>query len=143
MRAKGSSSLIFIPEISSAYFWKLTARLNFVAKTDEFKSFVREVAMQVAAADPRWVSSDEVSTEDIDKEKEIIRRQLIEEGKPEKIIDKIIEGKINKFYSEYCLLNQAYIRDDKKSVDELLKELIAKLGENIKIARFARFEIGK
>ncbi|MGM0441574.1 MAG: translation elongation factor Ts [Elusimicrobiota bacterium] len=122
---------------------ELNCETDFVARTDEYKDFAKEIAMQIAAASPRWVKREEVAEEEIEKEKEIMTKQLKKEGKPEHILDKIIEGKLNKFYSQNCLLEQEYIRDDSKTIKELLQETVSQLGENIKINRFARFEIGE
>jgi elongation factor Ts len=99
--------------------------------------------MQVAAANPRCVRRDEVSSADLDKEKTIYRQQALESGKPEKVVDKIIEGKIDKFYSEVCLLEQSFIKDPDKKVQDVVNEAIARLGENIQVRRFARFHLGE
>ena len=122
---------------------EVSCETDFVARTDEFQGFVRDVAMQVAATAPLGVGRDEVPSEVVEKERGVFRTQALEEGKPEKILDKIIEGRIEKFYTENCLLDQPYIKDDSKTVQDLLNEIISKLGENIKIARFARFQIGQ
>jgi len=122
---------------------ELNCETDFVAKTDEFQTLGRNLAMQVAAAAPLVVKREEISEEVLDKEKEIFRNQALQSGKPEKIIDKIIEGKIEKFYSEIVLLEQAFIKDDKVTIDELLRETIGKLGENMVIKRFARFQLGE
>jgi len=122
---------------------EINCETDFVARTDDFKGLVKEVAMQIAAADPRWLSRDEVTDDDLEREKSVIKTQLEDEGKPENIIDKIIEGKLGKFYSENCLIDQPYIRDDKKSVSDLVQDTIAKVGENIQISRFVRYEVGK
>ena len=122
---------------------EINCETDFVARTEEFQNLVSETAMQIAATDPRWIKPDDVAQDDIDREKEIFRKQLEEEGKAGEIVEKIITGKMKKFYSENCLLEQPYIRDDKKAVKDLVQEVIAKLGENIQISRFCRFEIGK
>ncbi len=122
---------------------ELNCETDFVARTDEFKDFAKEIAMQIAAASPGWVRREDVPEEEIEKEKKIMTKQLKEAGKPEHILGKIIEGKLNKFYSQNCLLEQAYIRDDSKTIKEVLQEAIAKLGENIQINRFSRFAIGE
>lgn len=116
---------------------------DFVARNEEFKDLVKNIAMQIAAASPRYVSSDEIPAAEIEQEKEIIRSQLKEMNKPPEIIEKIILGKLNKFYGEVCLLDQPYIREDKLTVRQLVSSMIAKIGENIKVKRFARFELGK
>jgi elongation factor Ts len=122
---------------------EVNCETDFVARTDDFRTLVKEVAMQIAAADPRWLSRDEVNESDLEREKNVIKTQLEGEGKPAEMIDKIIEGKLGKFYSENCLTEQSYIRDDKKSIKELVEDSVAKLGENIQISRFARYEVGK
>ena len=116
---------------------------DFAAKNDKFRDFVKEVAMQIAAMNPKWISSEDVPSEEIEKEKEIIRNKAINDGKPEKIIDKIVDGSIKKFYDENCLLNQSFVKDDSKTMDSLLKEMIATIGENISIRRFTRYEMGE
>lgn len=117
---------------------------DFAARNDKFKAFVKDVAMQIAAMNPRWISQDQVPVEEIEKEKAILHNKAINDGKPEKIIEKIVEGGIKKFYDENCLLNQAFVKsDDSKTIDILLKEMIALVGENISIRRFARFEMGE
>jgi elongation factor Ts len=116
---------------------------DFAAKNEKFKTFVRDTAMQIAAMNPRWVSSSDVPEEEIEKEKAIIRNKAINDGKPEKIIDKIVEGSIKKFYDENCLLNQLFVKDDTKTMDELVKEMIATIGENISVRRFVRYEMGE
>jgi len=115
---------------------------DFVAKTDDFQNLVKNIAMHIAASSPRYVSSEEIPEEVIEQEKEIIREQFKDSPKPKEIIDKIVEGKLSKFFQEVCLMNQPYIRDDKLSVQDLITALIAKIGENIKVNKFARFEIG-
>ncbi|PYG88400.1 elongation factor Ts [Ruminiclostridium sufflavum DSM 19573] len=116
---------------------------DFAAKNEEFKIFVKDVAMQIAASNPEYVSREEVPASILENEKEILRVQARNEGKPEKIIDKMVEGRIEKFYTEKCLLDQAFIKDPDITVDQLLKEKIAHIGENISIRRFARFERGE
>jgi len=122
---------------------EVNCETDFVAKNEEFKLFVKDISMQIAAANPQYISRDEVPREVIDKEAEIFRSQAIQEGKPEKVIDRIIEGKVEKFYEDICLLEQPFIRDNDIKVSELLKETIAKLGENISIRRFTRYEMGE
>lgn len=116
---------------------------DFAAKNEKFKTFVKDVAMQIAAMNPKWVSQDMVPQSDIDREKEIMRNKALNEGKPEKIVDRIVEGGLKKFYDENCLLNQAFVKDESKTVESLLKEMIATIGENISIRRFARYEMGE
>jgi elongation factor Ts len=116
---------------------------DFVAKTDDFQAFVKNIAMHVAAANPAGLNPEDVDPAIVAKEKEIFRAQMLEEGKPENIIDKIVEGKVEKFYKDVCLMSQAYVKDPQKTITDVLKETIAKIGENIQIKRFARFQIGE
>lgn len=116
---------------------------DFAAKNEDFRAFVKELGMQVAAMNPRWVSKDDVPAEAIEKEREIVRNQALNEGKPEKIVDKIVEGRLSKFYDENCLLEQSFIKEDSKKVREVLTQLIATIGENITIRRFTRYEMGE
>jgi elongation factor Ts len=115
---------------------------DFVAKTDDFKAFARDIAMHIAAANPVAVTRDEVPADLIARETEIYRAQALDSGKPENIVDKIVSGKIEKFVSEICLVDQKFVKNPDISVQDLLNELIAKMGENISIKRFARFQIG-
>ena len=116
---------------------------DFVAKNEDFQEFAKNIAMHIAATNPLGIKAEDVPEEVITKEKEIYRAQALEMGKPENMIDKIAEGKLNKFIKESCLLNQAYVRDPKIAIADLLNELIAKIGENITIKRFARFQTGE
>ncbi|SDW26869.1 translation elongation factor Ts [Paenibacillus sp. CF384] len=122
---------------------EINCETDFVGKTEQFREFARDIAMQIAAANPKFVSREEVSTEELDKEREILRAQALNEGKPEKIVDKMVEGRISKYYEEYCLLEQPFIKDPDKTIHTLLKEKISTIGENISIRRFARFELGE
>ncbi len=122
---------------------EVNCETDFVAKTDEFQNLVKNLAMQVAAAKPLYVQRDEVPEEVIAKEKEIYKTQALESGKPEKIVEKIAEGKLEKYFSEICLLEQKFIRDPDKTVDAIVKEAIAKTGENIVVRRFTRYELGE
>ena len=115
---------------------------DFVAKTDGFQTFVKDVAMQIAATNPLSVTRDGIDSVVVDKEKEIFTEQAKLSGKPDNVLEKIIEGRIEKFYQENCLLEQSFIKDSDKSVKDILMETIATLGENISIARFSRFEVG-
>ena len=115
---------------------------DFVAKTDGFQTFVKDVAMQIAATNPLSVTRDGIDSVVVDKEKEIFTEQAKLSGKPDNVLEKIIEGRIEKFYQENCLLEQSFIKDSDKSVQDILMETIAMLGENISIARFSRFEVG-
>ncbi len=122
---------------------EINCETDFVARNDEFRELAEDIAMQIAAAAPRYVSREEVPEEVLAKEKEIYMEQARATGKPEKVLEKIAEGKLNKFYSEVCLLDQPFIKDDKKSVKEIITEKIAKIGENIVVKRFARFVVGE
>jgi elongation factor Ts len=116
---------------------------DFVAKSDDFNNFVKDVSMQIAAANPDWVTREDVPVEILDKEKEILKEQALKTGKPEKVIDKIVEGKLTKFYSERCLMDQHFVKDQDKSVKQLLDELMAKTGEKCLVRRFARYQMGE
>ncbi|UCH82892.1 MAG: translation elongation factor Ts [Candidatus Latescibacterota bacterium] len=122
---------------------EISCETDFVARTDEFQNFGRDIAMQIAATAPLAVERADIAADVVEKERELFRTQALEEKKPEKVVEKIVDGRIEKFYTENCLLDQAFIKDDSKSVSDLLNELISKLGENIKIARFSRFQIGQ
>ena len=115
---------------------------DFVARTDDFKELVHDVAMHIAAADPRYIRKEDVPADVLDKEKEIARARAVLEGKPEKILDKIVEGRIANFYEEVCLLDQPFVKEATLTVGQLVKTKIAKLGENIGIARFVRLKVG-
>jgi len=121
---------------------EINCETDFVAKNDEFKEFAKNIAMHIAATDPVGIASDDVPDDIINKEKEIYRIQAIEMGKPENVTEKIVEGKLNRFYKDSCLLNQAYVRNPDMSVSDILNDMIAKMGENITIKRFVRFQIG-
>ena len=122
---------------------ELNSETDFVAKTDEFNALGHEIAMHITAANPLYLRPEDVPVEDLEREKEIYRQQLRDEGKPEDRIEKIVEGKVRKFYETTCLMEQAYIRDPDKKIADLVVEMIAKLGENIVVKRFARFMIGE
>jgi elongation factor Ts len=122
---------------------EINCETDFVARTAEFQSLLKDIAMQVAAANPRYVRREEVPAPELDKEKEIYRQQALESGKPEKVVDKIVEGKIERFYSEACLLEQAFIKDPDKKVSDIVNESIGRLGENIQIRRFSRYHLGE
>jgi elongation factor Ts len=121
---------------------EINCETDFVANTNDIKQFAHDICMHIAALKPLYLSPDEVDVKFIEHEKNILREQLAGSGKPEKIVDQILEGKIQKLYTEICLLKQAFVKNDQLTVDDVLKELIAKTGENIKIKRFARYEIG-
>ena len=115
---------------------------DFVARTDDFQELVKDLAMQVAAADPQFIRREDVTQAALDREKDIQRGRELQEGKPEKMVDKIIEGRMNKFYEEICLMEQPFIRDNATTIGDLVKAKIAKLGENIAVSRFVRFKVG-
>jgi elongation factor Ts len=121
---------------------QVNCETDFVARNEEFKNLAKELAMQVAASSPDYISRDDVPEEAVEKEKEILRAITLKEGKPENIVDKIVEGRIDKFFERVCLLDQPYVRDDKLKVKDLVTSVVAKLGENMKISRFARFSLG-
>jgi elongation factor Ts len=116
---------------------------DFVAKTDDFVEFVKNIAMHIAAANPAGLTPEDVDQSVVEKEREIFKAQMLQEGKPENIIDKIVDGKVEKFYKEVCLMSQPYVKDPQKTIEEFLKETIGKIGENVQIKRFARFQIGE
>ncbi len=122
---------------------EVACETDFVAKNEDFIQFTRDVSMQIAAMNPEYISSNDVPEEVLNKEKEIIREQLKNSGKPDNIIDTIVEGKLKKFYSEVCLLNQTFFKDDQYTIESLLTEKIHKIGENIVIKRFTRYEVGE
>ena len=122
---------------------EVNCETDFVARTEQFQNLAKEIAMQIAAAKPKYVSKEDVPENVLDSEKAILRTQTLDEGKPEKIVDKIVEGRLGKFYSELCLLEQGYIRDADKTVKQLLQDSIAQLGENIIVKRFALYVLGQ
>ena len=115
---------------------------DFVARTDDFTELVRDIAMHIAAADPQFVRKEDVTTAFLEKEKDIQRARALNEGKPEKIVDKIVEGRMAKYYEEVCLYEQPFVKENTITIDQLIKTKIAKLGENISVSRFARFKVG-
>ena len=122
---------------------EINCETDFVAVTDEFRELARDIAMQIAASNPQFVSRDEVLQAYIEKEKEILRAQALNEGKPEKIVDRMVEGRIEKYYKEVCLMEQPFIKDTDRTVTDLINDKTVKLGEKIKIRRFARFALGE
>jgi len=122
---------------------EVNCETDFVAKTDDFREFTKNIAMHIAATNPLGVKSEDIPEEIVNKEKEIYRAQALESGKPEKILDKIAEGKLDKFFKENCLLNQPYVRDSDITVADAINDVIAKIGENITVRRFVRFQIGE
>ncbi|MDY0297274.1 MAG: translation elongation factor Ts [Acidobacteriota bacterium] len=115
---------------------------DFVAKNVDFQTMVKDIAMQIAALSPQYVAPEDVPAEVLEKEKEIYREQMKKQGKPENVVEKIIEGKLNKFYAEVCLLDQRFFKDDSKSIRDLVTEHIHKIGENIIVKRFVRYQVG-
>ncbi|HHT95257.1 MAG TPA: translation elongation factor Ts [Clostridia bacterium] len=116
---------------------------DFAAKNEDFQAYVKDIAMQIAASKPEYVKRDQVPTDIIENEKAILRTQALNEGKPEKVVDKMVEGRIEKYYKQVCLMDQAYIRNPDISVQQLTNEIIAKIGENISVRRFTRYEMGE
>jgi elongation factor Ts len=122
---------------------EVNCETDFVARTDDFNTLVKDVAMHIAAASPRWVRREDVPPTEVEKEKAIYRAQMEKEGKPANVIDKIIEGKLGSFYAQFVLLDQPYIRDDKVTISQLVAQASAKTGENIQVGRFVRFRVGE
>jgi elongation factor Ts len=122
---------------------ELNCESDFVARTDDFQNLMHDICMQVAAADPRYIRREDVPAAEIAKESEIARDRARQEGKPEKILDKIVEGRLAKYYEEVCLLEQPFIKDNTLTVNQLISSVIGKLGENITVARFERMKVGE
>ena len=122
---------------------EVNCETDFVARTNEFQSLLKDIAMQVAAANPRFVRREQVSAEELQKEQSIYRQQALESGKPEKVVDKIVEGKLERFYSEACLLEQAFIKDPDQKVSDIVNDAGLRLREKIQVRRFARFHLGE
>jgi elongation factor Ts len=122
---------------------EINCETDFVAKTDQFQNFVKDVAMQITASNPLYVKREDIPQEHLDREKAIYRNQALESGKPEKIVDKIAEGKLEKFYQEVCLVEQSFIKNPDLTIKDLLEELLVKTGEKIVINRFVRFQLGE
>jgi len=122
---------------------EINCETDFVAKTEDFQTFVKNIAMHIAAANPQYIRREEIPEEVLERERAIYRTQAQDSGKPQKVIDKIVEGKMERFFSEVCLLEQTYVRDSDLTIKELLDAMIAKVGENITIRRFARFQLGE
>ncbi len=121
---------------------ELNCESDFVARTPDFQDLLKDIAMHIAASDPRYVKPEDVTTADLEREKEIYRAQAAATGKPAPVIERIVEGKMSKFYEEVCLLEQPFIKDQALSIKELIAQKVAKLGENITVRRFARFKVG-
>jgi elongation factor Ts len=122
---------------------EINCETDFVARNAEFQVLLKDVAMQIAAANPRFVRREDVSAAEFDRESAIYRQQALDSGKPEKIVDKIVEGKMERFYSEVCLLEQPFIKDPDRKVSDIINDAIARLGENIQVRRFARYHLGE
>ncbi|MBI2182429.1 MAG: translation elongation factor Ts [Deltaproteobacteria bacterium] len=122
---------------------EINCETDFVARTNEFQSLLKDIAMQVAAASPRFVRREEVSADELERERSIYRQQALESGKPEKVVDKIVEGKMERFYSEACLLEQAFIKDPDQKVLDIVNDAALRLREKIQVRRFARFHLGE
>ncbi|EFR33111.1 MAG: translation elongation factor Ts [Peptoniphilus harei] len=122
---------------------EVNSETDFVAKNEEFQNFVKDIAMQIAAVAPKYVSREEVPAEEVEHEKNVLTEQARGENKPEHIIEKMVQGRLEKFYEEICLLDQDFIKDSDKKIRDILNDLIAKIGENIKIRRFVRYEVGE
>jgi elongation factor Ts len=121
---------------------EINCESDFVARTDDFKGLLTDIAMHIAAVDPRYVRKEDVTPADMAREKEVYSAQAAATGKPPAVVEKIVEGKLGKFYEEFCLLQQPFIKDPSVTIEELIKQKIAKLGENISVSRFARFKVG-
>jgi elongation factor Ts len=122
---------------------EVNCETDFVAKTDDFLDFAKNISMQIAATNPAGIQPEDVPQDVIEREKDIYRSQALETGKPEKIVDKIVEGKMKKYFTENCLLNQAYVKNPDITIADLINEVVAKIGESISIKRFARFQVGE
>lgn len=121
---------------------EVNCETDFVAKTDEFQDFVNNIALHIAAMNPEYVSREDIPADVVEKEKEILATQARNDGKPDHIVEKIVEGRLEKFYGDVCLLDQPFVKDDEKTISQLVKEKIAKIGENINVRRFVRYELG-
>jgi elongation factor Ts len=122
---------------------EVNCETDFVAKTDDYKNMVKDIAMHIAATNPLYLTKEDVPADVVEKEKAILSAQALNEGKPEKIIEKMVEGRISKFYQDICLMEQAFVKDPDKTISDLINEKISKIGENIKIRRFTRYQMGE
>lgn len=122
---------------------EVNCETDFVARTDEFRALVKDVAMHVAASRPTWVRREDVPAEVVEQERDIFRDQALASGKPEKVVDRIVDGKMDKFFQDVCLLEQAFVKDPDHTVQKIVHSVVAKLGENIQVCRFARYELGE
>ena len=150
-RAEGKASRVAAEGIIATYVHggrigvmvEVNCETDFVARNEDFQALAKDIAMHVAAASPQYVRREEIPADVLEKEKEIQRQQLREQKKPEQMIEKILEGKLGKYYETVCLLDQFWVKDDKKRISELVNEKIAKIGENISIRRFVRYQVGE
>jgi elongation factor Ts len=122
---------------------ELLCESDFVARNEKFQELAKDIAMQIAAINPVCVSSEDLPQEDLERERALYRKQALDEGKPENIVDKIVDGRLQKYYKEVCLLDQTFIKDDKKTIQDIINETIAVLGENIQVGRFVRMQLGE
>jgi len=122
---------------------EVNCETDFVARTDEFRAMVEDIALQIAAMSPKYIKREDISASALERERSIFRAQALEEGKPEQVVDRIVEGRMDKFYQEACLLEQEFIRNEEQTIGDLLKDAMTKTGENIIVRRFARFELGE
>ena len=122
---------------------EVNCETDFVAKSDNFKALVKDIAMQIAAANPKCVRREEANVQEIEKERELLRAEVLNEGKPAAVVDRIVEGKINKYYSEICLLEQTFVKDPSKTITDLLNDAVLTIGEKISVRRFVRYEMGE
>ena len=141
--AEGAIATYVHPGDKLGVMVEVNCETDFVARTDEFKEFARNIAMHIAASSPLVVSRDELDQALIEKEREIYKHQALKDGKPENIVDKIVDGKIEKYYGEVCLLEQPFVKDSDKTVEEYIKATIGQLGENMNVRRFSRFRLGE
>ena len=122
---------------------EVNCETDFVAGTEDFRGFCQDVAMQIAAMNPQGVGREDIDSATVEAERAILREKALNDGKPEKIVDKIVDGQVNKYYSEHVLMEQKYVKDDKMTIEDLQKQLVVKIGENVKIRRFTRYELGE
>ena len=141
--AQGLVSSYIHPGGQVGVLLEVNCESDFVARTDDFQTLVKDIAMHIAAADPRYVRREEVTDEMLEAERKIYREQAIESGKPEQVIDRIVDGKMEKFFGESVLLEQAFVKDPDQTVGDLVAAKVGKLGENIQVGRFARFKLGE
>lgn len=122
---------------------ELNCETDFVARNEKFQALAHDIALQIAAMSPKYVAREDVPADVVEKERDILRTMTLKEGKPEKIVDKIVDGRINKFFEDICLLEQSFVKDDKKTIGQLVTDSVATLGENIVVKRFQRYELGE